>query len=173
MLDPESMQLEDLMPEKPVFTLSSTGKEYTLRVPNLEDKVEMIRLCGGQEQVLKVFQELNWSVICKIVYRLMIDKSDFLAKREKRINDEGIEEEVLVTGPIMLLRAIKTQAEAISMLQAFNAASVASEPLMKDYVDTELKKSLHESSTGEKSLNSLQPSMATPQNNLETSLTGS
>lgn len=135
------MELHELIPEKPVFTLASTGKEYELRVPNLEDKVEMTRIAGGtQEHFIKIFEEKKWDSICKIVYRLLIEKSDFLAKKEKRINDEGFEQEVVVIGPIQLLRAIKTQAEATAMLSALVSAISAGEPLVKEYVKAELKK---------------------------------
>lgn len=143
------MNLEDLIPEKACFSLCSTQKTYELRPPNLEDRVEMDRLANGE--LIKVFTEKRWSEICKIVYRLMTDKKDFLAKKEIRINDEGFEEEVFVTGPILLLRAIRTQSEAIGVLGALTAAMSAAEPLIKDYVKAEVKKNQELLMTGERS----------------------
>lgn len=163
------MKLEDLIPEKPTFTLAATGKSYELRIPNYEDKLTFVRMCGGEDQIKLVFQERRWSDICKIVYRLMVDKSDFPATRDKQLDDDGIEQDVLVTGPIMLLRAIRTQSEAIGMLGAFNAASVASEPLIGEFVAGELKKNSLALQTGERSSTSSPVSTATPQPSSESS----
>lgn len=157
------MELKDFIPEKPTFTLSSKGKTYTLRIPNLEDKIEIIRICGGEDEFRKVFQSKNWSIICKVIYRLLVEKQDLLATKEKRITDEGIEEEVLVTGPILLLRAITSQVEAAQMVGAFMTAMVASEPLAKDLVETEVKKNQLEKSIGESSATSSPVSTDTPQ----------
>lgn len=167
------MKLEEFIPETPVFTLSSTGKSYELKIPNLEDKVAMVRLAGGEEHVSRIFKERDWSAICKLIYRLLIDKSDFIAKKEKRISDEGIEEEVLVTGPVLLLRSISTQKEMMEVLKAFNAASVASEPLVKELMESEVKKNLLELSTGENSTISSPVNTDLPQNNSELLPTGS
>lgn len=168
----ESMKLEDFIPSTPEFTLSN-GKTYGLRIPNLEDKVEMIRVCGGQSNIEKVFKDRDWSTICRLVYRLMTDKSDFMACKQTRVNDEGVEETVLVTGPIMLLRALKTQAEATDMLSAFNAASIASEPLVREALDAEVKKNLLATSTGETSSTPSPQSMDTLQSSSELLPTGS
>ena len=169
------MELKDLIPEIAKFYLSSTGKEHELRTPNLEDRVEMVRFCGGKDaDVLAVFQEKKWDQICKIVYRLLIDRSDFIAKKSKIIDDEGIEREVLVTGPILLLRAVRSQSEAIHMLGALTTALSAGEPLVKEFVASELKKNQSlPPLTGEKSSTSSQANTDTPQNNLENLLTGS
>lgn len=147
------MELNELIPEKPTFTLSSTKKEYELRIPNLEDKIEMTRIAGGtHENFIKIFEEKKWDSICKIVYRLLIDKSDFLAQKEPWIDDEGFEKEVIVIGPIRLLRAITTQSEATALLSALVSAISAGEPLIKDYIKSELKKKGHlDPLTGERS----------------------
>lgn len=146
------MNLTDLIPETAKFSLSSTGKEYEIRTPNLEDRVEMMRLVGGSEQnVVEVFTQKKWDQICKIVYRLMKDKSDFIAKRETFISDEGIKQEAMVTGPILLLRAIQTQLEAVQMLGALTAAMANGEPLVKEFIQNEVKKNLALQSTGESS----------------------
>lgn len=151
------MKLEDLIPETPTFSLSSTGKTYELRLPNLEDRVIMGRL----GDLGKIFSERRWDEICKIVYPLLKDKSDFLAQREVQIDNEGFEHEVIVIGPIRLLRAIQTQDEAINMLTAFNAAVTASEPLIKEFVKSELKKNTM-NRTGEKFSTSLHPNTDIP-----------
>lgn len=162
------MNLTDLIPDTAQFTLSSTGKTYDLRNPNLEDRVEMVRLCGGSEQaVMEVFTQKKWDHICKIVYRLIVDKSDFMASKETIIDDDGIKKEVLITGPIRLLRAIKTQAEAIQVLGALTCSITSSEPLIKEYLQNEVKKNNLAQLIGEKSSTSSPVNMDTPQSNSE------
>ena len=168
------MKLEDLIPETPTFSLATTKKTYELRLPNLEDRVMMGRL----GDLGKIFSERRWDDICKIVYPLLKDKSDFLAEKQTIIDDEGFEKQVMVIGPIRLLRAIQTQDEAIQMLTAFNAAVTASEPLIREFVENELKKNnglnrenngLNKNRTGEKYSTQLHPSMDIPLSSLEDS----
>jgi hypothetical protein len=159
------MKLEDLIPEKPTFYLSSMQKTYQLRLPNLEDRVNMAK----HGDISKIFAERRWDDICKVIYPLLIDKSDFMASKEHKIDVEGFEQEVVVIGPIRLLRAISTQEEAIGLIGAFNSAITASEPLIKDFVQGELKKKIELSPIGENSSISLHPSMDT----LSTSSAGS
>jgi hypothetical protein len=167
------MQLTDLIPENPTFYLKKRDKEYHLRIPNMEDRANMTRMFGTEAEVYEAFNKRQWDKICKIVYLLLEEKRDFLAHKESQIDIEGIEREVLITGPIVLLRAIGPQEEAVKMLGALTSAFTQSEPLVKDYVDSELKKSLAELSTGEKSSTSSQASTDTALNNLESLPTGS
>ena len=151
------MKLEDFIPEQPEFKLKQTGKTYRLRLPNLEDRVAMVRICGSEEGVKEVFEKQKWPEICKIIYRLMEDKTDFPAFKETVLTDDGIEETRLVIGPIMLMRALKTRTEAIGALAALNAALTHSEPEVRAYVESEIKKKALEAnlelqSTGENSL---------------------
>jgi hypothetical protein len=160
------MELSDLIPETAKFYLSSQQKDYELRTPNLEDRVEMVRICGGESGLMEAFNQKKWDQICKVVYRLLKDKSDFLAKRSTIIDDEGIQKEVLVTGPILLLRAVVTQTEAAHMLGALTSAIASGEPLIREYIENEVKKSLqhHPLLTGENSSTASQANMDTPQN---------
>jgi hypothetical protein len=160
------MELSEFIPEQPVFTLSSTGKSYELRIPNLEDRMVMANMAGGQAEIQKVFSELKWDVICRIVYRLLIDKSDFLATAVEEIDDEGNKKKFTATGPQMLMRAIKSQDDGIKMLGALTAAITNGEPLIKEYVRNEVKKNTL-NQTGPNSLTSSQVNTDTPQPNSE------
>jgi hypothetical protein len=167
------MKLEELIPERPVFALSSTSKEYELRIPNLEDRVAMQKICGSHDQIVKVFQERDWTQICVLVYRLMVDRSDFKAFTERKINDEGVEQEMYVTGPMHLLRSIKTQTEAVMMMGALTTAITEGDPLIKDFVREEVKKNKQqrESLIGEKYSTSSPANTDTPQPNSDNSPT--
>lgn len=162
------MKLEDLIPQKPVFTLASTGKEYELRIPNLEDRVEMIRICGGADQIFQVFKEQKWPIICRIIYRLMKDKSEFLAVKEKVVDDDGFEKEVMTLGYTRLLRAIGNQTESILILGALTTAITSGEPMIQEYVENEVKKN-NLILTGATSSTESPPSMATPLNSSDNS----
>lgn len=161
------MELTDLIPEQPEFTLSSTGKTYVLRIPNLEDRMLMVQAAGGEAQVKTIFTELRWDVICKIVYRLLIDKSDFLATKESVINDEGVQETKLIPGPQLLMRAVRSNEDSVRLLGAFTSAITASEPLVRQYVKDEVKKNMEllklTSTTGERSSMPSPQSTDTPQ----------
>lgn len=136
------MEMHEFIPEVPSFTLSSTGRAYELRLPNLEDRVAMVALAGGQENVQKIFTELKWDVIAKIVYRLMVDKSDFVAVQETSINDEGVKVTRTVTGPMLLMRAIVSNEDSMKVLGAFTSAITVSEPAVRQYIKDEVKKNL-------------------------------
>lgn len=168
------MQLTDLIPEKPKFYLKSRDKEFNLRIPNLEDRANLARMFGSETEVYEAFNKKKWDQICKIVYLLLEEREDFLAFKENKPDQEGILREVLITGPIALLRAVKTQEEAIKMLMALTSAFTESEPLVKEYINNEVKKNnLEGLSIGEKSLTSSQASMDIPYSNSDVSLTGS
>ena len=156
------MELSEFIPEQPVFTISSTGKAYELRIPNLEDRMVMANMAGGQAEIQKVFSELKWGVISKIVYRLMIDKSDFVATAVEEIDDEGNKKKYTATGPQMLMRAIRSQEDGVKMLGALTAAITNGEPLIKEYVKNEVKKNTL-NLTGQNSSTSSQASTDTPQ----------
>lgn len=174
-----TMKLEDLLPENPTFRLVKTGKEHRLRIPNLEDKVRLQRMMP-EMNAKDVFKNRNWSEICRLVYPLLEDKSDFIAREEDVIDQETGEKKgrALVLGYIVLQRSISTLHEAMAMLQAFNAASVASEPLMRDAIEEQVKKNLLEMGiglqpTGENFLSSPPAAGASPQENSGASQLGS
>jgi hypothetical protein len=155
------MNLEDLLPESPTFELKSTGKTYELRPPDLSDRVKL----GKMGDINLMFSEKRWDEVCKVIYLLLKDKSDFIATKEKFIDDDGFEREGYVTGPACLLRAIQSQKELIQVLCAFNSAVAASEPLVKDYIVEELKKNLQAHPIGPKSSTSLPQSTDIPPSN--------
>ncbi len=134
------MKLDELFPESPEFTLKSTGKTYTLRLPNLEDRARFKDIAGNEQRVNEIFKNLEWDKISIFVYRLMIDKSDFMARDEKSVTDEGEEITQRVMGPVLLMRACQSIQEAISMLTALVTALRASDPLIDEAVKSTVEK---------------------------------
>lgn len=137
------MKLEDLFPAKPVFTLSGTSREYELRIPNLEDRIRFKEIAGSDEAVQQMFQQLHWDKIAMFVYRLLVDKSDFLAKDEKVTDDMGETSTRRVSGPTLLMRACRSIQDQTNMLTALVSALRLSDPLIDEAVkETTQKKSL-------------------------------
>ena len=128
------MQLQELLPDQPEFFLTSKQKTYRLRIPNLEDRARFSEWLGDQATVKKVFEELQWPVLSKLVYRLMADKSDFPATTVTEINDDGVEEARLVSGPQMLLRSVTSIDESMKMLGALTTALRMGDPLVDEAV---------------------------------------
>lgn len=156
------MKLEELLTDKPEFFLTTKNKSYSLRVPNLEDRARFREWLGDESKIQKVFNELQWDVIAKLVYRLMVDKSDFIAREEDRVDDDGVRFRALVTGPALLMQAVTNIDEATKMMGALVNALRLGDPLISEAVDVMVgesqKKSPTLSQTGQ---NSLMPS---PQN---------
>lgn len=160
------MKLEEFLTAKPEFYLSSKEKTYTLRIPNLEDRTKFKDILGDEANIQKVFNELQWDVIAKLVYRLLEDKSEFTAYQEKGHDDDGVQVTYLVTGPALLMRAVRDIEEASRMLGALVNALRLGDPIVNQAVQASMKaeekKSLKRS-TGEKSLTQSPQSTVTPQ----------
>ena len=136
------MELEELIPEKPEFSISSTNKTYKLRLPNLEDRARFNEMVGGNpEELGKAFTEMRWSLIAKMTYRLMDQKEDFLASEEEFIDDDGNKTKAFVSGPSKLMRALNLT-EALKMMGALSVAIRNAEPIPPKE-DTESKKKAH------------------------------
>ena len=147
------MQLEEFLPEKPVFHLSKTGKDYELRLPNLSDRVHFLGQYKHFERINQIFKTLEWTEITRIAYRLLIDRSDFMASEEEVIDDDGNSVKVKVTGPQKLLRSISGETEGSQLLAAITSAITLSEPIIRDFVHEEVKKKIkaqNDPLTGEK-----------------------
>jgi hypothetical protein len=128
------MDLTAIFPEQPKFKIGN--KEYHLRIPNLEDAARFNEILGNdQAKVNEIFQKLQWPLISKLIYRILVEKKDFLASEETAINDDGVETTTLVTGPTKLMRCL-SNAEALAMVDALVKAMELSNPP----VDKEAKK---------------------------------
>lgn len=123
------MQLEELLPSKPVFKLSVTGKEYALRIPSMQDKVDFVQIAGSKDKLTDALKESDWSVIGKLTYMLLEDKSDFKAEKKVVIDNEGIESEKFISGPTKFLQSIVNTTEIVSVLTAFGLAITLSDPV--------------------------------------------
>lgn len=154
------MELQDLYPTSNEFSIKSTGKTYVIRPPTLKDKANFAHMFGSDQDALtKVFSEMQWGNICRIVYSLFDQKTkaEFMAEEIEHINDDGVRVKTLVYGYQKLLGALENIDEALKMFGALNKAIVDSEPMAKQFMDEEFKKKIDQirsqsNLTGEKSM---------------------
>lgn len=154
------MELDELLPKKPEFTLKSTGKNYTLRLVTLEDHVWLKDKFGSAEAFSELMRDQDWAKAIVFIYRLLIDKSDFMASEESIIDDDGIEKKALITGPFKLLRAINGTEEAAHVMGALAKSIMLSNPLVDKTVKEVMKEELKKKYVGKKSLTRSQANMA-------------
>lgn len=157
----DSMELEDIIPEKPTFTLSKSGKTYELRPVNLEDQVWLKNKYGSKEVFEEVLRTQQWEKALLMVYRLLVDKTDFIAVHAEEPDDDGIIQKVIISGPILLMRAMTGPEEGAMVMGALARSIMISNPLIAKAVEKEMKDSLKKNlSTGQKSSTSSRRSMA-------------
>lgn len=125
------MKLEDLLPEAPEFRISSTGKVYRLRPPNMRDQVWFQNRYGSTDGYKNAIQGEDWNEIAVVVFYLLSqeDKRDFLAADVKIIDETGVEKMVHHTGPEMLLVSLAGIGEMLEVMKALTKAICISNPL--------------------------------------------
>lgn len=129
------MKIEDLIPERAEFTLKSTGRSYTMRPVSLDDEVWMQRAYGQELQ--KIFQEPRLREICRIAYRLIEDKSDFVTRTVKIISEEGQQTEEHLGGVDLFLRMIVGIHEKQAIMEALAKTIGVSRPMI-DKIENEM-----------------------------------
>jgi exonuclease VII small subunit len=163
------MTLEELLPENPTFHIASKKKSYELRLPNLSDRARFSEWLGDEKKSREVFEKLQWDVIAKLVFRLLIDKSDFMAEDKHIIDDDGVKIKILLTGPAKLMESLASLDEGLKMVEALTLAIRRAEPLVDKMLEAEEKKSLEAKSplsNGMKSTKESQATMDTQSSNL-------
>lgn len=165
------LTIEQIIPEKPEFTLRS-GKSYMLRIANVEDQSWIKNRFKSDEELQRVFQEMQWDALSVLVFRLLEDKTDFSPAEVEEVDDDGRKIKQFISGPRMLQRAM-TQGDGHKVLAALNASILLGNPELQEYVLSEVKKNLGELiQIGEKSSTSSQASTATPSSSSENSPSG-
>lgn len=133
----KKLQLEDIAPERAAFFLKAKKKKYYLRPVNLTDNVWMKGKWGNKIGV--IFEKIDMPELSKIIYRLMEDKSDFLAEDIDDVDDEGEPRSRRVSGPEKLCACIQSISEQIQIFQALMSTIGISQPLMDKMVAEEIE----------------------------------
>lgn len=157
------MELEEILPLEPEFTLKKTGKTHVLRLVSLEDQTWIKEKFGDKIEFERIMKSFDWSKSIQLIYRLLIDKSDFLGGDEEYIDDEGRKVVSFISGPTKLLRAISGMEEGVAVMAALAQSIMKANPMLTDAVKAELQKELDDVKkkidlTGQKSSTSSQTS---------------
>lgn len=124
-----SIKLEDLIPEEAEFTLALTKKTYKLRRFTLEDELWLKNRFG--DELEKVFREIRMKEICQIVFHQLVDKSEFLKREVKIINEEGDEITETKGGAELLFCMISGMNEKLEIFNALLATIGISRPIQE------------------------------------------
>lgn len=118
----KALEAKDLFPSSPSFFLAATGKEHLLRKINVQDYAWMQEKTPDLDARLSKGQ-IEFGLLCKLLFRLLEDKSCFLPIDEENVyDDEGeIVEKRRVSGPDRLARSIE-MSELEAVTKAFNVA---------------------------------------------------
>lgn len=114
------LKLEDLSPRKSYFVLKlCPGKKFYLRLINLEDEIWIKQTYPG-ERISEIFSETNpdYKEVCRIAWRLLINKTEFKKQKVKVVSDSGETQEIVMGGFPLLLKAISCMEDKISIMLA-------------------------------------------------------
>lgn len=116
-----------MFPKKASFKLKATGKTYTLREITLDDQVWIKEEYGDRlEEIFSPPMDLN--EVCRIVYRLIVNKGDFKAVEINDYDDEGNFISTMCGGYKLLRRMIAGD-EIVDFIWAFNECQGLSRPV--------------------------------------------
>lgn len=140
----DAVSLEDIIPTKPEFFLSGKNKTYSIRPPNLSDRVWIRETFGSEEAMREMIGRQDYEAICRLIYRLMDskDRADFLAQEVEIVNDEGDKITERMTGPQVLFVSLAGLEEGVALIGALGRAIMLSNPLIAKAVEEEVKKNL-------------------------------
>lgn len=137
----KDMRIEDVIPQRPEFILSSSGKTYELRLPSIEDRI-WFRQRFKEAEVKAAFDTRDWNVLSVIVMRLLKDRSDFAARDIEEIDEEGEKRKVRLSGSEILRRSILSTEDETQVICAINSAFANADPIVRKQLESALKKNL-------------------------------
>lgn len=126
------MELDEILPQKPSFTIEKTGKTYELRPPNMQDQVWFKNRYGQSDKFEKALENQDWEEIAVVAYYLLDNEAKIEFKARKvTVVDENTGEEVEIhhTGPQVLLISLAGIKEMLQVMQALTRAIIISNPI--------------------------------------------
>ena len=107
-------------------------KSYELRCLDLEDEIWLKHEFGTAlaEQFAK--DEIDLEIISRIAYRLIVDKSDFIAVETEIIDEDGEKKNIRLGGHSLFIKSIKGIEDKQELLIATIKAMNSSRPKIDD-----------------------------------------
>jgi len=156
------LSLNDLCPEDSEFTLSDSGKTYTIRKFTLADQAWLQRTFGGTNAVQQAFADVE-SLIRIVFHQIPVEQQkEFSPKRIESVNEDTGEVVAETLGGWRLFATnVTNHAKDIqSIAEALTRSIVGSNAVLDD-APVEQKKTAEELTTGGPSLTSSHQSTAT------------
>lgn len=143
----KSFGMDDLMPMDTELVLN--GKTYELRKINVSDEVWLKQFGDVQRR----FSTEDMEFMCKLLFRLLKDKTDFAPGQFEDYDDDGNKIKIHKSGAIRIMEAISGPKARFDLLQALSATFGISRPMFNEMIESALKKSevTETSPTGESS----------------------
>lgn len=150
------ISLSDIRPQLGTFTLEVTGElVHQFRKISLDDYGWVEETFG--ETLDKLFaegREVKLSVVAKLFYHQLKDRSPFKAETKTEVDEEGEEREVRISGVQKFRQSIVGIEEQMAVVNAFLKTMGMSQPLTVEKVLEEGKKKKDKALAGARSLTS-------------------
>lgn len=140
------MKLEEIIPKRTELKLSSSKKVYHLRPVSLEDEIWMHEQYGDELQ--KIIGEMRTKEVCRIAYRLLEEKEDFLEKNVTLVDERGKKVTEKRGGIELLYCMMLGLDDKMAVLRALLAAIGISRPMLDKVIAEEEKKRARIAATG-------------------------
>ena len=112
------MQLEDLYGKSTPLKLESVDMEFELRVLTLDDRIWLKNTYGENLALLLSPDNLDLELLCRLVFRLIVNKSDFVSQDVNIINEDGSILKESIGGYKLLSRMISSATDQAALIDA-------------------------------------------------------
>ncbi len=126
------VELKDLKPMPTVLRLETVNKSYQLRAFTVRDEIWLRQAYG--DKINEVFSEENmdFEAICRIIFRLIVDKSDFVKQTVEIIDEDGNSSTESLGGYHLLSEMILGINEKLAVLESLNHVMGVSRPVLEE-----------------------------------------
>ena len=130
----KTLSAESFVPKTSSFKLASNNKEYQLRAVTLDD--ELWIQDTFKQNIGDLIAKTDMSAITRVVYHLIVDKSDFKNTTVTIMNEEG-ESKTQALGGVKLFRYMINGGpnEQIEIIKALLETIGFSRPMQEEYTE--------------------------------------
>jgi hypothetical protein len=132
------MDLEKIRPENIKLEIKRTGNEYEFRLVNLLDETWLKKQYGEKLAELFTNESVDMDPLCRLAFRLLVDKSDFKKIETNSIDEDGNEVVKTIGGYKLFMSKFQGEEEKTQLLVAIGRTINNSRPEVKE--EKEIKK---------------------------------
>lgn len=134
------MKLEELSEKAADLTLESVGKTFEMRRLSLEDEIWLKNEYGDRLAVLLSPESLDLELLCRLAFKLIINKRDFTSQEVNIIDEDGNVQKEKIGGYKLLSKMITSDNDKSSLIIATVAAINRSRPDIEESSQDDSKK---------------------------------